>query len=240
MLTPTGEYLPLRNKQPWRAYASALLEAKELADRNAVTCALWPAVSVNCKKMYAAQLNGIETDLGGPDLTALPAWPEFIAALRSDLRNGSESRVGACERLFRAHGWTAAERDDASLVIRPPRPLFGCQLRVLSAPSISASSLGGVIGGVRLRQDDVIVGLDGVTITRGVSQLTALLDARPAPCEHVFVVRRRGATAEPAAEAALDALEPQPIAADDGAAAAEAPADASTLQGGMLSSCVLQ
>lgn len=53
----------------------------------------------------------------------------------------------------------------------------------------------------------MIVGIDGVMLTRGVMQMNEVLDSQPAPHNHVFVVRRKGVDADPDAEAALDALE---------------------------------
>ena len=76
--------------------------------------------------------------------------------------------------------------------------------KVKSNNSFGANSL---TGGLRLRRGDVIVGIDGVMLTRGVMQMNEVLDSQPAPHNHVFVVRRKGVDADPDAEAALDALE---------------------------------
>ena len=207
MLLHDGSY-KTRSPQPWRDYADALIEAKEAADRNAVLHSAWPTVLVHCYKWHEQQLAGIETDAGGPDLTALPDWPKLLAALRKDMRHGTPTRQGACEKLFAAAGWTAQEASESEpMRITPPRPLFGSNLQVRRT-GLTASW---VTGGARLKHDDVIIGLDGVAITRGAAQLHALIAATPPPCGHTFVVRRRDAKVydKAAAEAALEALEQQ-------------------------------
>ena len=78
VLTHAGAYEARGSPTPWRDYANALIDAKDIADANAAECSHWPAVSLRCYKLYSTQLTGISTDLGGPDLTAFgpaDAWP---------------------------------------------------------------------------------------------------------------------------------------------------------------------
>ena len=195
--------------QPWRDYANALVAAKDLADRQAMSYTQWPVVVVCCAKSRAGQSLLKRVDLGGPDLTALPDWPKLLLALREDRKHGVAGRVGACERLFTSMGWTAVlvreaggGAEDAALIIRPPRPLFG------NNPHVSEPASSSLIDGLapRLQRGDVIVGLDGVAITWGSSQIAALIDVADAPCEHVFVVRREGAPHDATAISRLDSL----------------------------------
>ena len=224
---------------PWREYAKALVHAKDLADRNAIRWLRLPVITVSVYKLYRSALDGLVTDLGTPDLTALPDWPKLLTALDYDVRYGKEGRAGECEKLFLAMGYSAArDGDDAPLLMRPPLfgpPLFGSGLKVVQPPSGSRGLAGmltpGIVSG-KLLANDIIIGVDGVLITRGLAQLNELLTATGAPDEdtrrsalareHVFVVRRRGAPADPQAEAALDGLvakalpEPPEAAADTG------------------------
>ena len=215
---------------PWRDYAATLVVAKEAADKMAVGYSHWPLVVITVRKRKNGQPVGLSTDLGVPDLTALPDWPKLLATLRGEFRhNNSQRTERECQRLLVANKWqsTPAKRpdDDTPLAIRPPRPFFGMNVRVLNmdAGSISYSYIGG------LQRGDVIIGLDGVFITRGVSQITALMHSVNAPCEHTFIVRRKGARRDPALEEAqLSSLrrmetDPLPTVEQGGATAHVAP-----------------
>ena len=207
---------------PWSDYAMAIAEAKEEADCKALRSSRFPAVTVRVYKMYSDHLEGLRTDHGTPDLTTLPDWPRLLACLRHDLRRNSKSAKPSsarseCEKLFLSMGWTARSSetalisDNAPLVIAPPRgrPIFGSGLEVIRLPYGSRGLKGMLMPSVvseSLQLNDVIIGLDGVLITRGMAQLEELIAA--SPDTHTFVVRRRGAPPDAKAEAALEALVP--------------------------------
>ena len=204
-LQPTGAYITC-SATPWRDYANAILAAKEKADKQSMAYSMWPPAVIRVHKWRDQQFSSLATDVGGPDLTLLPDWPALLNALRADTKRGSSSSRSSCESLFLAKGWTLRDDDSDGRTIVPPRPLFGSNLQVTAAPSMNASNLLGIRHMSRLMPGDVIVGLDGVLITRGASQVAALVEASPSPCEHVFVVRRKDAVRSEGAEAMLDAL----------------------------------
>ena len=85
---------------PWRDYAATLVVAKEAADKMAVGYSHWPLVVITVRKRKNGQPVGLSTDLGVPDLTALPDWPKLLATLRGEFRhNNSQRTERECQRL---------------------------------------------------------------------------------------------------------------------------------------------